>query len=99
MSALHLTEAEVVRDLAAVLEKVQQGVEVIVEKNNQPIAVISPPRPPQRTISDSIALARQRENERGYAVTLDPDFAADIEEVIRNRRSWRPRRASCLPSV
>jgi hypothetical protein len=37
-----------------------------------------------------IALAEQRERERGYAVTLDPDFAADVEEIVRNRKPWNP---------
>lgn len=90
MSALHLTEAQVMRDLATVLEKVRQGVEIIIEKDNQPVAVIKPPRPPRRTISGSIALAQEREKERGYRATLEPDFAADIQQIVRNRPSWRP---------
>ncbi|MBI3695264.1 MAG: hypothetical protein HY238_10555 [Acidobacteria bacterium] len=90
MTALHMTEAEVVRDLKSVLEKVQQGVEVIIEKDNRPIAVIKPPQPLRRTISDCIAVAEQREKERGYAITLDPDFAADVEEIAQNRRPWNP---------
>ena len=27
---------------------------------------------------------------RGYAVTLDPDFAANVEEIVRNRQPWNP---------
>ena len=90
MTALHMTEAEVIRDLKTVLEKVQQGVEVIIEKNNRPIAVIKPPQPLRRTISDCIAVAEQREKKRGYAVTLDSDFAADVEKIVNNRRPWNP---------
>jgi antitoxin (DNA-binding transcriptional repressor) of toxin-antitoxin stability system len=90
MISLHMTEAEVVRDLKAVLEKVQQGVEIIIEKDNRPIAVIKPPQPLRRTISECIAVAVQREKERGYAVTLDPDFAADVDQIVQNRQPWNP---------
>ena len=90
MTTVRMKEADVVSDLKTVLEKVQQGVEIIVEKNNRPIAVIKPPQPPRRTISECIAAAEQRERERGYAVTLDPDFAADVEKIVNNRRPWNP---------
>jgi hypothetical protein len=40
-------------------------------------------------LSESIAIARQRERERGAAV-LDPDFAEDMEEIVRNRQLWNP---------
>jgi antitoxin (DNA-binding transcriptional repressor) of toxin-antitoxin stability system len=35
-----MTEAEVARDLHGVLAKVQQGVEVVVEQDHRPVAVI-----------------------------------------------------------
>ena len=90
MEQVHMTEAEVTRDFAAVLERVRQGVEVVVELNHQAVAVLRPVSPPRRTISECIALAERHEKERGYAVTLDPDFAADVEEIIRNRQPWNP---------
>jgi antitoxin (DNA-binding transcriptional repressor) of toxin-antitoxin stability system len=40
MAQLHMTEVEVARDLHAVLEKVRQGAEVVVERDAQPVAVI-----------------------------------------------------------
>lgn len=91
MAQVHMTEAELARDLHAVLEKVRQGVEIVVDRNDQPVAVIKPPQPIRRTLSDLIRLAEQREKERGYAVTLDPDFAADVEEIVRARKPWTPR--------
>ena len=90
MAAVHMTESEVARDLKAVLEKVQRGIEVVIEKDNQPIAVIKSPQRTPRTISDAIAIAEQRERDRGYPVTLDPDFAADVEEIVHRRRPWNP---------
>ena len=35
---LHMTEAEVARDLHTVLETVSQGSEVVIEKDSQPVA-------------------------------------------------------------
>jgi antitoxin (DNA-binding transcriptional repressor) of toxin-antitoxin stability system len=91
MAQVHMTEAELARDLHAVLEKVRQGVEIVVDRNDQPVAVIKPAQPVRRTLSDLIRLAEQREKERGYAVTLDPDYAADVEEIVRARKPWTPR--------
>ena len=39
-----MIEAEVARDFAAVVEKIQQGAEIIVERNAQPVAVIRQPQ-------------------------------------------------------
>lgn len=44
-----------------------------------------------RTISECIGPAKAHEEETGQsAPTLDPDFAADVEEVIRNRKPRTP---------
>lgn len=40
-----LTEAEVARDLHKALEKVQQGIEVVIEQDRRPGAVIKPSMP------------------------------------------------------
>ena len=90
MAQVHISEAELARDLHAVLEKVRQGAEVIVERNHQPLAVLRAATPLRRTISDCIALAGLRDKERGYSVTLDPEFAADVQQIVRNRRPWNP---------
>jgi hypothetical protein len=90
MGQVHISEAELARDLQAVLEKVRLGAEVIVERDCQPVAVLRAAVPLRRTISESIAVAEQRDKERGYAVTLDPNFAADVEQIVRNRKPWNP---------
>ena len=90
MAQVHMSEAELARDLHAALEKVRQGAEVIVERNHQPLAVLRAAMPVRRTISECLALAEQREKERGYAVKLDPQFAAEVEQIIRNRKPWNP---------
>jgi len=40
MSTVHMNEKEVTANFADVLEKVRHGIEVIVERNHQPVAVI-----------------------------------------------------------
>jgi antitoxin (DNA-binding transcriptional repressor) of toxin-antitoxin stability system len=90
MAQVHMTEAEVARDFAAALEKVRQGIEVVVENNHEPVAVIRPPSLSGRSIVECIALARAHQKESGEAPTLDPDFAADVEEIIRSRKPWNP---------
>lgn len=91
MGQIHMTEAELARDLHSILERVREGSQVVVERDNQPLAIIHPaPSPVGRLLSESIAVARQQENERGYTVVLDADFAADVEEIARNRQPWNP---------
>jgi antitoxin (DNA-binding transcriptional repressor) of toxin-antitoxin stability system len=90
MAALHISEAELARDLHAVLERVRQGVEVVVEQDHQPVAIMKPAEPPGRLLSESIDIARQREKERGSAAVLDPDFAEDVEDIVRSRQLWNP---------
>ena len=50
MAQLHMTEAELARDLHAVLEKVRQGLGVVVEQDRQPVAVLRASDPPRRRV-------------------------------------------------
>ncbi len=87
MGTLRITEAELARDVHAVLAKVQQGVEVIVEQDHRPVATIKPPRRSGRPISECIASARAS----GSKVTLDGGFGKDVEEGIKERsQPWNP---------
>jgi antitoxin (DNA-binding transcriptional repressor) of toxin-antitoxin stability system len=90
MAALHISEAELARDLHAVLEQVRQGGEIVIEQDQRPVAIMKPVQQPGRLLSESIAIARQREQERGCAATLDSDFAEDMEDIVRNRQLWNP---------
>ena len=87
MALVHMTESEVAENFAAVLEKVQRGAEVIVERDCRPVAVIRSPRHTGRPIADCIASARAS----GSNATLDGGFAADVEEGIKSRQDpWNP---------
>jgi len=85
-----MSEAEAARDFAALMARVRAGAEVVIENGTLPVAVIHTPAPPRRAISECIALAKKHEEETGEAPVLDADFAADVEEIIRNRKPWNP---------
>ena len=87
MEMLHISEAELARDLHAVLAKVEEGVEVIVERDHRPVATIRSPRRSGPPISECIASARAS----GSKLTLDNEFGKDVEEGIRERgQPWDP---------
>jgi len=86
MATIHISEAEAVADFASLMTRVRQGVEIVIESNSKPVAFISPATMPRRSISESIAMAEASSKELGYTPVMDADFAADMEEIIRNRK-------------
>ena len=85
MAVLHMSEREVVKDIAAVLEKVRQGSEIVVEQDHQPTALISPSKPAGRMISEVIAALEAR----CASAVIDDDFARDVEGAINAYRQPR----------
>jgi antitoxin (DNA-binding transcriptional repressor) of toxin-antitoxin stability system len=86
-TVIHISESEAASDFASVMTKVREGAEVIIERDAKPVAVVRPPDGLRgRSISESIALAEAHAKELGYEPTLDPDFAADLEEIIKSRK-------------
>jgi antitoxin (DNA-binding transcriptional repressor) of toxin-antitoxin stability system len=83
---VHVSSAEAIRDIAAILERVERGAEVIVEKGERAVALIQPAPRPGRLLSECIALAKAHEEKTGHAPTLDEGFAHDLEEIIAGRR-------------
>jgi antitoxin (DNA-binding transcriptional repressor) of toxin-antitoxin stability system len=86
---IHISEAEAATtNVATLLAHVRAGAEVIIENDARPVAVLrsAEPHPPGRPLSESIALAEAHAKELGYEPTLDPDFAADLEEIINSRK-------------
>ena len=81
MAQVHMTEEELARDLHGVLEKVRNGVEVVVEHDHQPVAVLSPAQPIRRKLSEILAALPE-----DSTATLDPDFAADVQDFIDRHR-------------
>ena len=54
--ALHISEADLTKDIRAILQRVQTGTEVIIERDARPVAVLRPIDPVHRKISGCIAL-------------------------------------------
>jgi antitoxin (DNA-binding transcriptional repressor) of toxin-antitoxin stability system len=86
MAVLHITEAELVRDIATVLDQVQSGAEIVIERNAKPVAVLRAAGPRRRKLSETVASLPENSTAR-----LDPDFAADVQEFIdRHREPLHP---------
>ena len=91
-SVIHISEIEAASNFSALLDRVRAGAEVVIEHDKLPVAVIHAPAPPRRTVSECIALAKAHEEETGEVPVMDTDFAADMEEIIKNREAWNPPR-------
>ena len=79
MATIHIPEAEAARDFSAVLAHIDEGSEVIIERDALPVAVIHPPvKRPGLLLSEILARAEAR----GSKATLDGDFGRDLEDVI-----------------
>ncbi len=86
MAVVHMSEAEVVKDIAIVLAKVRQGLEVIIEQDHRTVAIIKPPNRPGRKLSECIALAKAYEEKLAYLPVPDADFAEDVQAAIEAHR-------------
>jgi antitoxin (DNA-binding transcriptional repressor) of toxin-antitoxin stability system len=86
MATIHISEGDAARDFAGLMDRVRAGVEIIIESGSAPVALIRAVDPPRRSISESIALAEAHSKELGYEPVMEAEFAADMEEIIRNRK-------------
>lgn len=77
-SVIHISEAEAATDFTAVMDRIREGAEVVIEKDARPVAVVKPAEPAVRLLSESLRIAR----ERGSTATLDGDFGKDVQEAI-----------------
>ena len=86
-ATVHMSEDEVIGNFSAVLKKVQDGMEVVIEKQEQPVAVMRAPTVEGRLLSECIAIAEARMSN----ATLDDGFMEGVEEGIRLRsKTWNP---------
>jgi antitoxin (DNA-binding transcriptional repressor) of toxin-antitoxin stability system len=64
---IHISEAEAENDFGSVLARVREAAEVVIDSKagGRPVAVVRPPdAPPGRLLSESIALAKARRDDR-----------------------------------
>jgi len=81
MAVVHLTEAKLVRNIASVMDRVQSGEEVVIERNAMPVAVLRPAKPRRRMLSEIMAALPENS-----AATLNADFPKDVQSFIDNHR-------------
>ena len=86
MAVIHISEADAADDFTGLMARVRGGAEVVIENGDVPVAVLHPPAPPRRSISESIALAEARSKELRHQPAMDAGFAADMNEIVRNRK-------------
>ena len=82
-----MMEAEIAGNSAAALEKVRQGLKVVMEHEHLPVAVLRAAEPARRKISECIALLPA-----DSTATIDNDFAADVDAAIAAHREGRNHR-------
>ena len=84
---VHVTDAELARDVRAILAKVRQGVEVVIEQDSHPVAVLKLPQVKGRRISEVIAALKAS----GASAVVDEDFARDVDAGLNaHREAWNP---------
>jgi hypothetical protein len=87
MATIHISEAEAIRDIKGLLARAHLGEEIVIEKEASPSIVLRKAAEPRgRLLSESIALAEAHAKEVGYEPVMDAGFAADLEEIIRDRK-------------
>lgn len=93
MATVHMSEAEVARSPSRRAGQGCSRVEIVIEQDQRPVAVLKPSLParPGRKLSECIALAKAYEAKLGYAPIPDENFANDVQAGIDSRRdSFEP---------
>jgi antitoxin (DNA-binding transcriptional repressor) of toxin-antitoxin stability system len=79
MALIHISETDAINDFASVLARGRAGEEIVIESNRDPVALVRPAAARTvRLLSESLKRARGH----GSTVTLDGDFAGDLEDII-----------------
>lgn len=82
---LRLTATEAARDFSGLLDRIEAGEEAIIERHSEPVAIIAPASHAPRRISECMATGLARPSS-----SPDPDFAADLEDIIRGNPAVEP---------
>jgi antitoxin (DNA-binding transcriptional repressor) of toxin-antitoxin stability system len=81
MGSIRISEAEAARDFAGLLARVRAGVEVVIEVDAHPVAVVHAPAPARRSIEECIALLPEESS-----AVIDEEFARDVEAAMAAHR-------------
>ena len=81
MAALRVSESEAIRELPRLLAQVEQGDEVIIERGDQPFAVLVKAKPAKRSFDETVRQLRE-----SARLNLDDAFAGDVQAAINAHR-------------
>jgi antitoxin (DNA-binding transcriptional repressor) of toxin-antitoxin stability system len=86
MATIHISETEAAKDFPSLMDRVREGSEVVIESGSQPVALLRSAGLPRRSISESIAMAKESSLRLGYKPVIDDNFAADMDTILSNRK-------------
>jgi antitoxin (DNA-binding transcriptional repressor) of toxin-antitoxin stability system len=89
MAVIHISEAEAAHELPRLIDKVRAGEQVCIDRGTESFALVPAAEgfPVGWTTDDAV----RRSEARNTPVTLDDDFASDMEEIMRfNRQGGWP---------
>lgn len=72
-------------------DDLEQGVEIVIEQEGMPVAVIRAQHESGRRIGEILREAKLRNSTVTLDVTLDVDFGKDLEEIVASHeKPWKP---------
>jgi len=81
MATIHISRAEAASDFDALIARVSNGDEIVIEDGYNSVAVLrAPEKPHLRPLSESLRLARERSSN----ATLDGEFEKDLNAIIES---------------
>jgi antitoxin (DNA-binding transcriptional repressor) of toxin-antitoxin stability system len=93
MATTHIPVAEAARDLPKLLNRARAGEDILIDDGSATLIRLAPAHVPieRRTVEQTLARIEARDKMRGYPAIIDEEFAADMREIVANRK---PRDAS-----
>jgi antitoxin (DNA-binding transcriptional repressor) of toxin-antitoxin stability system len=88
MATTHISIAEAARDLPGLLNRVRAGEDIVIDDGSPTPVRLAPAisSVERRTIEETIARIEARDRERGFPAVMDEDFAADMLDIVANRK-------------
>lgn len=80
-----MSATEAARNFSELLDRVSRGEQAFIERRNELVAVVAPPSDAPLRISDCLKVQLP-----GPSAAPDPDFASDLERIIRNHATSEP---------
>ena len=81
MAAVHVSESEAMREFPQLLARVEQGDEIVIERNTAPLAILTQPRPARPSFEETVERLRSLSHRH-----LDDGFAHDVQTGIDANR-------------